>query len=411
MIKRHSLETSTFVLLLIAVSFAFGLVVSDYFYAIFWAVILSLIFYPLHKWFLRLFNNCQNLASLASLSVCILLAIIPVIVVLTSLVKEAAHLQEVLKDPVTGKMNLTPYVNQMWAAIPEGIKEQINSYLGGDDKASVASIREAVEQGGAKLASISGKLVVSWGQNTFSWLVTFVVMLYLLFFLFRDGEVLAHRLSGYIPLSAAHKKTLFEKFATVVKATVKGNVLVAMVQGTLGGLAFYYLNIQGALLWAVLMCFLSLLPAVGASLVWGPVAIYFLATGRTWEGVGLIAYGAIIIGAMDNILRPLLVGKDTKLPDYVVLITTLGGMSLVGITGFVIGPLIAALFLAVWGLVETEESTQKKIEEITSKLKIKKKPKTKSEETHVTGLTKEMGEEATPEKKRRLPKQASRDTV
>lgn len=380
MIKRGSLETATFALLLIAVSLAFGLVVSDYFYAIFWAVILALIFYPLHRWFLRLFNNRQNLASFASLSVCILLAIIPVIVVVTSLVKESIHLMEVLKDPMTGKINLTPYVDQMWAAIPEGVKEQIDSYLGDGDKSSLASIRETVEQGVTKLASITGKLVVSWGQNTFSWLVAFVVMLYMLFFLFRDGEVLAYRLSGYIPLSTEHKRTLFEKFATVVKATVKGNVLVAVAQGALGGLAFYYFNIQGALLWAVLMSFLSLLPAVGASLVWGPVAIYFLVTGRTWEGVSLIVYGAVVIGMVDNVLRPILVGKDTKLPDYVVLITTLGGMSLVGITGFVIGPLVAALFMAVWGLVEAEESSRKKIEEITSNLKVRKKKKVKPQE-------------------------------
>ena len=373
MIKRGALETGTFVLLLIAVSLAFGLVVYDFLGAIFWAVILALIFYPLHRWFLNFFNHRENLASLASLSVCILLGIIPVIVVITSLVKETIHLLEVVKDPVTGKINLTPYVDQIWAVTPQVVKDQADIFLGEDNQSTLASIREAVEQGITSLASVIGKLLVSWGQNTFSWVVAFVVMLYLLFFLFRDGEVLAYRISGYIPLSKEHKKTLFEKFATVIKATVKGNVVVAVVQGVLGGLAFYFFGIQGALLWAVLMSFLSLLPAVGASLVWGPVALYFLATGQTWEGIGLALYGAIVIGMVDNVLRPILVGKDTKLPDYVVLITTLGGMSLVGITGFVVGPLIAALFVAVWGLVDAEEGSQKKIEEITSKMKIKKR--------------------------------------
>jgi predicted PurR-regulated permease PerM len=103
-------------------------------------------------------------------------------------------------------------------------------------------------------------------------------------------------------------------------------------------------------MWGVLMAFLSLLPAVGASLIWGPVAIYFLATGATGQAAILTAYGIGVIGLVDNLLRPLLVGKDTKMPDYVVLISTLGGMALFGLTGFVIGPVIAALFMATWGL-------------------------------------------------------------
>jgi predicted PurR-regulated permease PerM len=118
----------------------------------------------------------------------------------------------------------------------------------------------------------------------------------------------------------------------------------------LGGLIFWILGIQGPVLWGVLMAFLSLLPAVGAGLIWLPVAIYFIATGGVWQGVILIAYGVFVIGLVDNVLRPILVGKDTKMPDYVVLISTLGGMALFGLTGFVIGPVIAALFIATWDL-------------------------------------------------------------
>lgn len=113
---------------------------------------------------------------------------------------------------------------------------------------------------------------------------------------------------------------------------------------------FAILGIQGALLWGVLMAFLSLLPAVGASLIWGPVAIYFLATGAIWQGAVLTAFGVFVIGLVDNILRPILVGKDTRMPDYVVLISTIGGMALFGLNGFVIGPLVAALFMAAWDL-------------------------------------------------------------
>ena len=175
-------------------------------------------------------------------------------------------------------------------------------------------------------------------------------MLYLLFFLLRDGATLSTRIRDAIPLSAGHKRHLFKKFTTVIRATVKGNVAVAAMQGALGGLAFWFLDIQGALLWAVLMAFLSLLPAIGAAVVWLPVAIYFLVTGAIWQGVALIVFGVLVIGLVDNVLRPILVGKDTQMPDYVVLISTLGGMALFGLNGFVIGPAVAALFIACWDL-------------------------------------------------------------
>jgi predicted PurR-regulated permease PerM len=118
----------------------------------------------------------------------------------------------------------------------------------------------------------------------------------------------------------------------------------------LGGFIFWSLNIPSALLWAVVMGFLSLLPAVGAGIVWAPVALYFLLSGMIWQGVVLSLFGVFVIGLVDNVLRPILVGKDTRMPDYLILISTLGGMAVFGLNGFVIGPMVAALFMSTWGL-------------------------------------------------------------
>jgi predicted PurR-regulated permease PerM len=194
---------------------------------------------------------------------------------------------------------------------------------------------------------------LSIGLNTFDFMIGLGIMLYLLFFLLRDGKALAERIKSAIPLRADQKVALFNRFAIVVRATVKGGVLVAIVQGALGGLAFWFLGVHAPLLWAVLMAFLSLLPAIGAGLVWLPVAIYFLASGAVWQGISLIAYGVLVIGLVDNVLRPFLVGKDTKLPDYVVLISTLGGIEVFGLNGFVIGPVIAAMFMVTWEIFST----------------------------------------------------------
>jgi predicted PurR-regulated permease PerM len=156
-----------------------------------------------------------------------------------------------------------------------------------------------------------------------------------------------------------HKRYLFSKFITALRATVKGNIAVAAVQGALGGVIFWILGIQGPLFWGVLMAFLSLLPAIGAALIWVPVAIYFFVTGDIWSGVILTAFGVLVIGLIDNILRPILVGKDTQMPDYVVLISTLGGMALFGLNGFIIGPVIAAMFIAAWDLFSFSKEADK----------------------------------------------------
>jgi predicted PurR-regulated permease PerM len=140
-----------------------------------------------------------------------------------------------------------------------------------------------------------------------------------------------------------------------VRATVKGGIFVAAIQGMLGGLAFWILGIPGPLLWAAVMAFLSLLPAVGAAIVWAPVAIYLLASGSIWQGLFLIGTGVLVIGLIDNLLRPFLVARSAELPDYVVLITTLGGIEVFGLNGFVIGPLIAAMFFVSWQLFCTPE--------------------------------------------------------
>src|SRR5262245_55752099 len=175
-------------------------------------------------------------------------------------------------------------------------------------------------------------------------------MLYLLFFFVRDGDAISRRIRDAIPLPADQQRALVDKSTAVIRATFKGNLLVAAVQGALGGLIFWFLEIHAPVLWAVVMAFCSLLPAFGTSVVWFPVAIYLLATGSVWQGVVLMAYGAFVMGLVDNVLSPLLVGKKTEMPDYLVLISTLGGLAIFGLNGFIIGPLVAALFIAVWDI-------------------------------------------------------------
>jgi len=214
----------------------------------------------------------------------------------------------------------------------------------------IENIRGYLASSATGISEIIAQQALAIGRNTVSFTVKLVLMLYLTFFLLRDGDRLVALMNSAVPLSENRKLLLFRKFVEVTRATVKGNMLVAVVQGALGGLIFWLLAIPAPILWAVVMAFLSMIPAVGAALVWVPVALYLYATGAWFEASILVAYGALIIGLADNVLRPILVGRDTKLPDYIVLFSTMGGISLLGINGFVIGPLIAAVFLAFWNI-------------------------------------------------------------
>lgn len=338
-----NLENKAFLLLLTLVTLAFGAILWQFHGAVFWGVILAILFAPLHRKLLRRMPTRRNLAALCTLGLCLIVVVLPMTAITASLIQEASAVYERMRS---GQLNFGLYLQQVVAALPAwaaGLLDRFNLTTVGELQQKLSSVAVQASQFAATQA-------LNIGQNTLQFLVSFGIMLYLLFFLLRDGSSLAQRIGQATPLDEAHKRQLVNKFTTVIRATVKGNIVVAASQGALGGLIFWILGIQGPVLWGVSMAFLSLLPAVGAGLIWAPVAIYFLATGAVWQGMVLAAFGVGVIGLVDNVLRPILVGKDTKMPDYVVLISTLGGMALFGLTGFVIGPVIAALFMASWDL-------------------------------------------------------------
>lgn len=337
------LEQKVFLALLLVVSVAFGWILLPFYGAVFWAVILAIIFAPVQRRLLARLNARRNLAALATLFICLLVAVLPVILIAGVLVQEGTTLYKQIES---GEIDIDSFVSHAKELLPASWQAQMQRFGLGD----MDQIRERLASSALQGSQFLATKAFSFGQGTFQFMLSFFLMLYLLFFLLRDGRELVARIRKAVPLSDNQKRRLFSKFTRVVRATVKGNIVVAATQGALGGIIFAILGIPSAVLCGVLMAFLSLLPAVGAGVIWTPVAIYFLMKGLIIQGVILILYGVLVIGLVDNILRPILVGKDTKMPDYVVLISTLGGLSLFGLNGFVIGPLIAALFISAWGL-------------------------------------------------------------
>ena len=342
------LQQKTFLLLLVVVTLAFGWILWPFYGAVFWGSVLAIIFTPFHRRLLAIMNQRQNLAALTTLLLCLIIVILPVTIMTISLLQEGTLVYQGIRS---GQLNFGAYFQQIMGAMPPWVTNVLDRF----GLTNISELQDMLSTGALQGSQFIAMHALSIGQNAFEFVISFGIMLYLLFFLLRDGAALSIRIKHAIPLSMEHKRHLFSKFTTVIRATVKGNVVVAAAQGTLGGIMFSFLGIQGALLWGFVMAFLSLLPAVGAGLIWMPVAIYFLFTGAVWQGVTLIAFGVLVIGLVDNILRPILVGRDTKIPDYVILISTLGGMVLFGLNGFVIGPVIAALFIAAWDLFSSSK--------------------------------------------------------
>jgi len=337
----QKLETRTFLLFLFIVTVGFLMILKPFFGTIFWACAITVIFYPMQTRLLKRFKGRTNTSALLTLAACILVVVLPVTVLVSSVVGEGADYYKKLES---GEVDPAQYIEQIRTAFPAA--QQALDRVGID----FAKVKE----GALNVSMSAGKWLaqnaLNIGQNTFKLLLNICLMLYLTFFLLRDGNYLLELLIRALPLGDARERMLFAKFGEVTRATIKGNLVIAAIQGTLGGLIFWVLGIPGALLWGVVMAVLSLIPAVGPAIVWVPVSIYLFATGDNVKGIILVAFGAGVIGLVDNILRPILVGRDTKLPDYVVLLSTLGGLALFGINGFVIGPLVAALFIAFWGI-------------------------------------------------------------
>ena len=348
-LRSSGFELRALVWLLAGLTAAFAFILWPFLGAVLWAMAIAIVFQPVHEQVLAHTGQHRSLASLLTLALILLIVIIPLIVVGLAVVEQAAA---VVTQVRAGNIDFASHLQRLVDALPEWIRPWL-------DRFGLLSLAGLQRQISTVLAG-SGQFITSHllglGQNTMDFVVALFVMLYVLFFLLRDGPALSRQIASASPLRADHTARLLEQFERIVRATVKGNIVIALVQGTLGGIAFAVLGMPGALLWGTLMALLSLLPAVGAALVWGPVAVYLLVTGQVWQAIGLTLWGVLVIGLIDNLLRPMLVGKDTDMPDYIVLLATLGGIAVFGINGFVIGPVIVGMFLVAWSLFARSRS-------------------------------------------------------
>ncbi|HEX7237205.1 MAG TPA: AI-2E family transporter [Gammaproteobacteria bacterium] len=340
-----NVERTFFVALLLAVTLAFFWLIRGFMQPIFWAVALCIVVYPLHARLQRRLHDRKSLAAGLSVAIVVIVVILPLIGLGAAVANEGAALYSRLQNGGLGAGDIFARAEQR---LPQAMA--LLERAGIDP----ARLQEQAQSAAVTVSRAIAERALSIGSGTLRGTLFFFLMLYLLFFFLRDGPRILEAMIRSLPLGDQRERYLLGRFAEVSRATIKGTLVIGIVQGMIGGIAFAILGINAPVLWGTVMALLSILPAVGTALVWLPAAIFLILTGQIWSGIVLIGIGSLVIGTVDNLLRPVLVGRDTQLPDYVILLATLGGLAGFGLAGIVIGPTIAAFFLSVWQMAEQE---------------------------------------------------------
>jgi predicted PurR-regulated permease PerM len=347
MLPGKTVDQTFFFLLLLLVTLAFLGLIGGFLTPIFWALVLALIFQPLQQYLLRVTRTRSSLSAFLSTITIVFAVLLPVLLVGLAVAQEAAS---IVTDLQKGNISLASSLVWLQERVPflSRVFDRFGVELG--------QIQEWLSTGAVAAGQWIAGNAVAIGQNTVRFFLQLFVMLYLLFFFIRDGGAILQRITQALPLDDSLARHLGGRFATVARATLKGTFLIGAIQGFIGGVAFALLGLRAAVLWGVVMALFSLLPAVGPAIVWLPAAIMLIASGSLVKGLILIVMGAVVIGLVDNLLRPTLVGRDAGLPDYIILLATLGGISMFGLSGVLIGPIIAALFFTVWHSFEIQRT-------------------------------------------------------
>lgn len=339
------IQSAFFFALLITATLAFFAMLLPFFEPILWAVTLAVLFKPVQRYLLDFFNHKENLAAITTLFIILFAVIVPAMFLFTAVAKEGVDLYQAI---ASGEVDLSGPLSWIQSTLPS-LAERAESF-----GINLEELKQKFSSSALQSSQWAASHLFTFGQNTLSFTALFILMLYLLFFFLRDGKKIIEKIIEILPIGDERERYLLAKFAEVSRATIKGTLVVGMVQGTLGGITFALLGIQSAIFWGVVMTLLSILPAIGSALVWLPAALYLIANGMLVKGIILILVGVFVIGMVDNVLRPILVGRDTKMPDYLILLSTLGGLAMIGISGFVLGPVIAAFFLTIWTMFAQE---------------------------------------------------------
>jgi predicted PurR-regulated permease PerM len=334
-----------FLLILLVIAFvAFLRVIHIFLLLIVVAAVFATLFYPLYRWLQRRIHR-PGWSALACILILFVGFLIPVVLVANLVADQAVELYQ------TAEPRIIALLHKGNEGIPGKLR---NTELFRWISAFNIDWQSSLSQGMRMMGTVTAKLINKTSLATFNFVIDVLVLFYIMFYFFRDGEEITRRIAYVIPMNAEYKKRMIARFVAIARATVKSTLVIGLIQGTVGAVLLASFGVSTWLLWGVVMGLLSIIPVVGAWTVLVPAGIIMIIDGRVWQGLVLIVVSTVVLSMIDNIVRPILVGRGARMHDLLTFCSTLGGLSLFGVMGFVIGPMIAALFLTVVDIYSVE---------------------------------------------------------
>lgn len=337
--QQNRFEKIVFFILLVSISVLFIYVLAPFFYALLWAVLIASVFAPLYNAISKKIAN-PNLCSSLTMVCIIICLIVPVVLLIDLLIMETIDIYQ----------SFNAYSSNWMGTFSEALRALSKKPLFAKLHWNQAFLINKSQEVFKILTDYVFNHISDFTQNTILIVVQFAVMLYSMFFFIRDGKKFVTTIKEKTPVDNRHLDHFIKQFLTTAKSSLKFTFVIGGVQGVLGGLIFYITGIERALIWGVLMFALSIVPAVGSAIIWVPAGIIMLLLGNIWQGVTILLFCSIVITSVDNLLRPILMGRDVEMHSLLIFLSTLGGLAVFGFSGFILGPVIASLFLAIWKL-------------------------------------------------------------
>ncbi len=349
--ELKNFNVNFFFITLLAISIATFFIFKPFFIAILLAAILAVIFQRPFNFFLKITGDRRKISALATALLGMIIFGGIFLGVIGLVFNEASGMYQ--RVSLDGGISNEKYINNVTNIV---IANPVAKSLGVDKLINKDTISNSFAQIG------QGAVIIF--QKTYQGIVDFlfltIVTFFTLYYFLVSGKELVKKIMFLSPLRDSHEKMLIEKFISMSRATIKGTLVIAVIQGTIGAILFAAVGVSSAVVWGLVMMFLSLIPMFGTGLVWLPAGLILLAIGQVWQGFVVLGVGIGIISTIDNFLKPKLVGKDTQMHPLVVFFATLGGISMFGFLGFIIGPIIVALFLTLWEIYEVQFKKQLK---------------------------------------------------
>ena len=340
-ISGRSFRTAFVLILVVGVTVLFLAVTWPFLKPLLVGAMLAGLCRPLYQWVTRRLGGRRSLGSVVTLLILFLIVVGPISAFLGVVVQQALNVSDEAIPWVqqhfgsASTFNAHDWLVQRLPALADHVPSQAQL---------IESLGTAAKATGAFLVAVASRMTA----GTAAFLLDLFVMIYAMFFFFKDGEKILNKIFYYLPLSDEDEALMLQRLTSITRATVKGTLVIGILQGALAGIAFWVAGIEGAAFWGTIMAILSIIPGIGAALIWVPAVVYLFITGQSLAGTLLLVWCAAVVGTVDNVLRPILVGKDAKMPDLLILVGTLGGLLLFGPIGFIAGPIVCGLFLTVW---------------------------------------------------------------